>query len=85
MSDLICLDQVEKRYANGTQALKGLTLSIREREFVSFLGPSGCGKSTALRMIAGLAPVTGGRIDWPQTPTGTDHAHELSFVFRSRP
>ena len=82
MSDLIRLESVNKRYANGTLALQGLTLAIREREFVSFLGPSGCGKSTALRMIAGLVSVTGGRIDWPQTPTGTDHANELGFVFQ---
>ena len=82
MNDLIRLQRVDKRYANGTQALKDLTLAIREREFVSFLGPSGCGKSTALRMIAGLAPVSAGRIVWPQTPAGADHAHELSFVFQ---
>ncbi|MBL8385303.1 MAG: ABC transporter ATP-binding protein [Burkholderiales bacterium] len=82
MTDLVRLDGVGKRYANGTVALRDLTLAIRAREFVSFLGPSGCGKSTALRMIAGLAEATEGRIDWPGTPAGADHAHDLSFVFQ---
>ena len=52
---LLTLDDVGKRFANGTEALRGLELSrSREGEFVSLLGPSGCGKSTALRLIAGL-------------------------------
>ncbi len=51
---LLTLDGVGKRFANGVQALSGLTFEVREGEFVSLLGPSGCGKSTALRLIAGL-------------------------------
>jgi iron(III) transport system ATP-binding protein len=39
------------------QALRDITLSIAEREFVTFLGPSGCGKTTMLRTLAGfIAP-----------------------------
>ncbi len=43
-------------------ALKDVSLSIAEGEFVSFLGPSGCGKTTLLRAIAGLDPATRGVI-----------------------
>jgi iron(III) transport system ATP-binding protein len=43
-------------------ALKDVSLSIAEGEFVSFLGPSGCGKTTLLRAIAGLDPATIGVI-----------------------
>jgi iron(III) transport system ATP-binding protein len=46
----------------GFVALKDVTLSIEEGEFVSFLGPSGCGKTTLLRAIAGLDPATTGVI-----------------------
>ena len=43
-------------------ALKDVSLSIDEGEFVSFVGPSGCGKTTLLRAIAGLDPATTGVI-----------------------
>ncbi len=49
-----------KAYPNGTHALDPVTLTVRQREFVTLLGPSGCGKSTLLKMMAGLlAPSCG--------------------------
>jgi NitT/TauT family transport system ATP-binding protein len=59
---LIQLQDVGKRYANGTIALEHLSLTLQAGEFVSFLGPSGCGKSTALRLIAGLASPSSGTL-----------------------
>lgn len=41
-------------------AVKNLSFTCRDGEFVGILGPSGCGKSTTLRMIAGLEEITGG-------------------------
>ena len=43
-------------------AVSDLNLHIEDGEFLVLVGPSGCGKSTALRMLAGLEEVTGGRI-----------------------
>jgi len=80
MSTLLELRGVGKRYDNGTLALERVDLAIGMHEFVSLLGPSGCGKSTALRMIAGLSPVTAGSIDWADK-TG-DHTKDISFVFQ---
>ena len=80
MSALLELQNVGKRYDNGTLALQGVDLAIGAREFVSFLGPSGCGKSTALKMIAGLLEVTSGQIKWADS--STDHAKDISFVFQ---
>jgi NitT/TauT family transport system ATP-binding protein len=80
MSVLLALENVEKRYDNGTLALQDVSLQIGAREFVSFLGPSGCGKSTALKMIAGLLHVTAGRIAWADS--AVDHAKDISFVFQ---
>src|SRR5438270_1135011 len=54
------LDDVTKRYADGTEAVKHIDLGIKDGEFVILVGPSGCGKSTALRMIAGLEDISEG-------------------------
>jgi multiple sugar transport system ATP-binding protein len=58
----IMLDQVDKVYAGGVQAVSALDLEIRDGEFMVLVGPSGCGKSTALRMIAGLEEISDGTI-----------------------
>jgi NitT/TauT family transport system ATP-binding protein len=79
--NLLELKNLEKRYGNGTLALQGMDLAIGEHEFVSFLGPSGCGKSTALKMIAGLSPITSGQIVWPGSQAAS-HSNEISFVFQ---
>jgi len=42
--------------------IHGVTVDIRDGEFVTLVGPSGCGKSTLLRMIAGLEDISGGQI-----------------------
>jgi multiple sugar transport system ATP-binding protein len=45
-----------------TQIIRGVSIDIRDGEFVVLVGPSGCGKSTLLRMIAGLEGIDGGEI-----------------------
>ncbi|HEX7743529.1 MAG TPA: ATP-binding cassette domain-containing protein, partial [Sphingobium sp.] len=61
---LLALNQVGKRFDNGTEALSGLRFGVADGEFVSLLGRSGCGKSTALRLIAGLIAPDSGTIAW---------------------
>jgi multiple sugar transport system ATP-binding protein len=56
------LQQVTKRYPDGTEGVKTLDLDIGDGEFMILVGPSGCGKSTALRMIAGLEDITDGEL-----------------------
>ncbi|MGE5508759.1 MAG: ABC transporter ATP-binding protein [Chitinophagales bacterium] len=55
------LVNVSKRFGNAT-VVKGVTLEIKDKEFVVLVGPSGCGKSTTLRMIAGLEEISEGEI-----------------------
>jgi len=59
---MIRLENVSKVFADGTEAVKDLSLEIEEGEFCVFLGPSGCGKTTSLKMINRLIPITGGKI-----------------------
>jgi multiple sugar transport system ATP-binding protein len=56
----ITLKELTKRYPNGVQAVKQLSLEIGEGELLVLVGPSGCGKTTALRMIAGLEDISAG-------------------------
>ncbi len=71
-----------KVHDNGVAALGPLTLEVSRGEFVSLLGPSGCGKSTALRLIAGLAAPSGGRVTVATADAGARSRHAIGFVFQ---
>ena len=56
----ITLEKLNKVYPDGTHAVRDLDLEVDDGQFVVFVGPSGCGKTSALRMIAGLEPISDG-------------------------
>ncbi|HRI13474.1 MAG TPA: sn-glycerol-3-phosphate ABC transporter ATP-binding protein UgpC [Verrucomicrobiota bacterium] len=62
----VILNQLGKSFRDAqgrdVQAVRGVSLTVADGEFVVLVGPSGCGKSTTLRMIAGLESVTSGTI-----------------------
>src|SRR3954465_11065493 len=58
----IKLEHITKRYPDGFEAVKDMSLDVKDGEFVILVGPSGSGKSTALRMIAGLEDITDGEL-----------------------
>ena len=63
MKDLLTLDGVALSYhtAEGeTEALRSVSFSVRQGEFLSIVGPSGCGKTTILSIVAGLVKPTAG-------------------------
>ena len=80
----VVLDAVSKSFGN-VKVLHELSLEVQDGEFLVLLGASGSGKSTALRMIAGLETVSGGRI----SISGRDVTDELpknrdvAMVFQS--
>lgn len=75
---------INKKYGT-VEAIKSISLVVPDGELLAFLGPSGCGKTTLLRMIAGLIPVTEGKIlfdgrDVTQTPA---QARNTAMVFQN--
>ena len=60
-SAILELRDITKSF-DGARVLRGISLSVREGEFVTLLGASGCGKTTILRIIAGLETPDGGEV-----------------------
>jgi ABC-2 type transport system ATP-binding protein len=58
----VAIQNLVKRYADGVDALKGISFSIAPGEFFGFLGPNGAGKTTTINLITGLARLSGGSI-----------------------
>ncbi|MDA5639891.1 MULTISPECIES: ABC transporter ATP-binding protein [Agrobacterium] len=90
---LIEFRDVVKQYGRGEatiRALDGVSLSIREKEFVAIMGPSGSGKSTSMNIIGCLDVPTAGEYLFQGVPTsGFDNEHltllrrhMLGFVFQ---
>lgn len=59
---IIELVDVYKKYPNGTQALKGVTLRVKPGEFVFVVGPSGSGKSTLIKLLMAEESATSGEV-----------------------
>lgn len=85
---------IVKDYLSGEEtvhALKNVSVSFREHEFVSILGQSGCGKTTFLNIIGGLDHYTSGDLiingkstkDYKDKDWDTYRNHQVGFVFQS--
>jgi len=80
----IDLQGIEKHYGP-TSVLKGITLSIKDGEFLTLVGPSGCGKSTLLRIIAGLESADRGQVRIAGRDVAGDRPKQrnIAMVFQS--
>jgi iron(III) transport system ATP-binding protein len=80
----VVFDHVTKRYGD-VSAVDDVSFEVRPGQLVTLLGPSGCGKTTTLRMVAGLEPVTSGRIAIGGSDVTRRAANErdVSMVFQS--
>ena len=57
----VTIKNLKKNYGK-VEAVKGLNLECKDKEFLCLLGPSGCGKSSTLRIVAGIEEMTSGEI-----------------------
>ena len=80
----VVFENVTKRYG-GVTAVDDVSFRVAQGELVTLLGTSGCGKTTTLRMVAGLEPVTKGRVLIGGTDVTLRAANErdVSMVFQS--
>ncbi len=78
-----------KTYPDGdVQALRGVSMTVSDGEFVAITGPSGCGKSTLLHLLGGLDRPTAGEVDFRGQPLASldrdaFRARQVGFVFQS--
>ena len=81
----VAFRDVAKVYPDGTRAVNGLDLEIDDGEFMVLVGPSGCGKTTALRMVAGLEPISEGVVRIGERVVNNVPARDrdIAMVFQS--
>ncbi len=87
MAALITLEQINKSFLTEeieTRALKDITLSIEQGEYLSFSGPSGCGKSTLLSLLGLLDVPTSGRYTLNQIDVSDLSRNERSRIRSTR-
>ncbi|MEB3068802.1 ABC transporter ATP-binding protein [[Mycobacterium] vasticus] len=79
------LIHITKSYPDGAVAVKDLSLTIADGEFIILVGPSGCGKSTTLNMIAGLEEISSGelRIGGQRVNERAPKDRDIAMVFQS--
>ena len=91
---MLTLKDIRKDYVAGdmtVHALRGVSISFRENEFVSVLEPSGCGKTTLLNIVGGLDQYTDGDLvingrstkEYKDRDWDTYRNHTIGFVFQT--
>jgi thiamine transport system ATP-binding protein len=76
---MLALDDVSIAY-DGVPAVVDASLRLEDGQVLAVLGPSGSGKSTLLRAIAGLEPVTSGRVSWDGSDLSGVPTHKRGFA-----
>ncbi|MGB8857516.1 MAG: cell division ATP-binding protein FtsE [Burkholderiales bacterium] len=80
---MIDFNKVSKRYANGYEALKNISLSVNKGEMVFITGHSGAGKSTMLKLIAGVERASHGSVNVNGQNVGTLRESALAVLRRN--
>lgn len=79
MTVALAIEQLEAAYEPGLPIVRGASLAVQAGEIVAILGPNGAGKSTLVKAVAGLVPVTAGRVLLHGQDITRVPAHRLVF------
>src|SRR4030088_38477 len=79
---LISFQHVWKKYPNGTEALRDISLVVPEGDFVFLVGPSGAGKSSLVRLLIREEKPTQGRLYVPGLELGRLKRRQLPYLRR---
>jgi len=71
---------LKKTYANGVEALKGISLNVEEGDFFAFLGPNGAGKSTLIGIISSLVNASSGEVNVFGTSVQRQRSEAMSHI-----
>jgi len=71
---------LRKTYKNGVEALKGISLTVKEGDFFALLGPNGAGKSTLIGIISSLVNTTSGETRIFGTSVQRERSKAMSFI-----
>lgn len=80
---MITISEVFKTYDNGTKALKGVSLTINDGEFVFIVGPSGSGKSTIIKLLVGELKPTSGKVNVNGFDVGSLKSKYIPYLRRT--
>lgn len=80
---MVKLQDVFKTYDNGTKALRGVSLTIQDGEFVFIVGPSGSGKSTIIKMLTAELRPTSGKVQVGDYDIGSIRQRDIPYLRRT--
>ncbi len=74
------VNNLQKTYANGVVALKGISLNVEEGDFFALLGPNGAGKSTLIGIISSLVNASSGEVKVFDTSVQKQRSKAMSYI-----
>ena len=80
MPPIVSICDLRKSYADGSEALKGVSLDIEEGEIIALLGPNGAGKTTLISTVCGITYASSGSVSVAGFDITTDYRKTRAMI-----